>query len=531
MLLATLQGGCSWVVEREESITTGAICSPLVAPRCDNKTLVRCQSGQEQRTLCAIGCNSAVGACSSCGNGLVEPGETCDDGNGAAGDGCRATCQTERCGDGVVDTAEQCDDGNLADGDLCTAGCQIAPDRLVSTAPGSQSTAAVAAAPDGSFLAVWLQRVGNTTPLGFEVHAQRFSSTGGPLDIETTLDTGPANAFRYSPSVAANADNTFLVVWSHSDGSVATVRARRVASNGSLLDPTDRVVSTTTINTNPSPAVTVGADGAFVVAWEARPAPTANQDASVVGSGIYVRRMGPDGQFLDASDFLLSARAADMQGLPAIAAKPNNSVVALWSVASGAPAQRTYRVRGRHFGFASGASFGDSEEAVDVEAPSTFSLQPSIAATRGGVVFGVWEDRPTTDHNNHDIRGRLLSPAGHQGFLDAANVLVSTSDTRTQRNCFVATPPEGPFLTVWEDHSARNVSDAAQADNVVIRGRRFGLDGVALEASDFVVSTSAAGRQERPRVAAASDGTYFVVWETSGGDIRGRFLPPDFRQP
>ena len=30
-----------------------------------------------------------------CGNGLVEPGETCDDGNASAGDGCSATCQVE----------------------------------------------------------------------------------------------------------------------------------------------------------------------------------------------------------------------------------------------------------------------------------------------------------------------------------------------------------------------------------------------------------------------------------------------------
>jgi uncharacterized protein (TIGR03382 family) len=30
-----------------------------------------------------------------CGNGTVDPGETCDDGNTTAGDGCSATCQTE----------------------------------------------------------------------------------------------------------------------------------------------------------------------------------------------------------------------------------------------------------------------------------------------------------------------------------------------------------------------------------------------------------------------------------------------------
>jgi len=62
-----------------------------------------------------------------CGNGVVEPGEQCDDGNTASGDGCSATCQIENiptsCGNGVVDSGEQCDDGNNISGDGCSAAC------------------------------------------------------------------------------------------------------------------------------------------------------------------------------------------------------------------------------------------------------------------------------------------------------------------------------------------------------------------------------------------------------------------------
>ena len=54
-----------------------------------------------------------------CGNGGVETGEGCDDGNTAAGDGCSPACQVEPpvCGNGRVETGEQCDDGNTAPGD------------------------------------------------------------------------------------------------------------------------------------------------------------------------------------------------------------------------------------------------------------------------------------------------------------------------------------------------------------------------------------------------------------------------------
>ena len=59
----------------------------------------------------------------ACGNGIVTTGEACDDGNTTSGDGCRANCTQEICGDGIVDAGEDCDDGNTADGDCCSSSC------------------------------------------------------------------------------------------------------------------------------------------------------------------------------------------------------------------------------------------------------------------------------------------------------------------------------------------------------------------------------------------------------------------------
>ncbi|HWP67472.1 MAG TPA: DUF4215 domain-containing protein [Candidatus Limnocylindria bacterium] len=64
----------------------------------------------------------------SCGNGITETGETCDDGNTESCDGCSPTCQTERCGDGRLGcdehgVAEACDDGNTTACDGCAADC------------------------------------------------------------------------------------------------------------------------------------------------------------------------------------------------------------------------------------------------------------------------------------------------------------------------------------------------------------------------------------------------------------------------
>jgi cysteine-rich repeat protein len=63
-----------------------------------------------------------------CGNGVQEIGETCDDGNTTAGDGCSDTCQFEPdvCGNGVLEETsnnEECDDGNTNAGDGCDPNC------------------------------------------------------------------------------------------------------------------------------------------------------------------------------------------------------------------------------------------------------------------------------------------------------------------------------------------------------------------------------------------------------------------------
>ena len=82
------------------------------------------------------------GACwkISCGDGLIEPGEECDDGNSASNDGCSSSCQIEKgwscptpgaacvaakCGDGVVAGSETCDDGNTLSNDGCSSTCQV----------------------------------------------------------------------------------------------------------------------------------------------------------------------------------------------------------------------------------------------------------------------------------------------------------------------------------------------------------------------------------------------------------------------
>ena len=61
----------------------------------------------------------------SCGDGVVDPGEECDDGNDDESDGCRSTCRRPSCGDGIVDPGEECDEGRRDDSATCLSTCLV----------------------------------------------------------------------------------------------------------------------------------------------------------------------------------------------------------------------------------------------------------------------------------------------------------------------------------------------------------------------------------------------------------------------
>lgn len=98
-------------------------------------------------------CEGGVCHTGLCGNGHVDVGEACDDGNQVSGDGCRGDCgKIEVCGDGFLDQGEACDDGNLntADGcDMCVRTVWNA-----TTAVGTEHTATQSALADPHGLAI-----------------------------------------------------------------------------------------------------------------------------------------------------------------------------------------------------------------------------------------------------------------------------------------------------------------------------------------------------------------------------------------
>jgi cysteine-rich repeat protein len=119
---------------------SGDACVETPPPACGDGTVDAGEQCDDGNTTNGDGCSSTCQTepppppPPACGDGTVDAGEQCDDGNTANGDGCSSTCQTEpppppppACGDGTVDAGEQCDDGNTTNGDGCSATCQTEP--------------------------------------------------------------------------------------------------------------------------------------------------------------------------------------------------------------------------------------------------------------------------------------------------------------------------------------------------------------------------------------------------------------------
>lgn len=161
-----------------ESPTCDTDCTAAV---CGDGTLnasagEQCDDGN---TVAGDGCSASC-VLETCGNGIVDPGEECDDGAGNSdtlADACRTDCTNAACGDGVTDTvetcddagesptcdadctaavcgdgtlnasaAEQCDDGNAVGGDGCSAMCLVeagAPVISAVQAIATQTTATI----------------------------------------------------------------------------------------------------------------------------------------------------------------------------------------------------------------------------------------------------------------------------------------------------------------------------------------------------------------------------------------------------
>lgn len=171
-------------------------------------------------TFAGIAGECLGGVClgSQCGNGKLDDGEACDDGNVVSGDGCRADCaKAEVCGDSVLDEGEACDDGNANPVDGCDASCRPTAWMATATIGGTaNATAAGLHAPKGIALDpggnVYIADTLNHRVVRVDVSGV-LTTIAGTSQQGITADTGLATTVTlYSPEGVAvdGLGNTYI---------------------------------------------------------------------------------------------------------------------------------------------------------------------------------------------------------------------------------------------------------------------------------------------------------------------------------
>jgi cysteine-rich repeat protein len=193
----------------------------------------QCLVGGEDSARCDAPCS---GCEDTCGDGVLDRGEQCDDGNAVDGDGCESSCTLPACGNRIRDVGERCDDGNLANGDGCSAACTASTTTYVkasNTRTNDQFGTAVALSADGSTLAVGAPDEGSAATGVDGDQADRSASFAGAVYVFTRSGTtwqqqaylkasNTRAGLQFGMTLALSADGSTLAVGAQFEPSAAT---------------------------------------------------------------------------------------------------------------------------------------------------------------------------------------------------------------------------------------------------------------------------------------------------------------------
>jgi Ca2+-binding RTX toxin-like protein len=136
------------------------------------------------------------------------------------------------------------------------------PFAINTTTDGTQADAKVTQLSGGKFAVVWESAEAGA---GTEIRARIFNSDGTAVGASDILVHTTTLGSETSPAVTALIDGSFVVAWL--DTSASTIRAQVVGGDGTITAATQFAVNTSAIDASAAPVITTLTDGRFVVSW------------------------------------------------------------------------------------------------------------------------------------------------------------------------------------------------------------------------------------------------------------------------
>ncbi len=330
---------------------------------------------------------------------------------------------------------------------------------------------------------------------------------GAQLQVNTHT-TGAQQA----SAVSAQDDGGFVVVWESygsagDDGDATSIQARRYSSDGSPQGG-EFQVNTYTTSYQLSAAVAAVGDGRFVVVWDSYGSSGSDGDAT----SIQARRYSSDGS-PQGGGFQVNSYTTSSQFQPAVAAEPGGDFVVVWTSSGGPPGEDASGLSVRGQRFSSDGSPQGGEFQVNTYTTGD-QVAGGVAAEADGSFVVVWESQGSSgsDASGSSIQARRFSSSG---TAQGSDFQVNTYTTSHQIEPSVAADPIFGFVVSWESYESTGLPPTEYR----IRAQRFDSGGSPLGSEMLVTSLPAASSEHAPSVAAAADGTFAIVRDTSSGEI------------
>ncbi|WP_221409173.1 putative Ig domain-containing protein, partial [Reichenbachiella versicolor] len=328
---------------------------------------------------------------------------------------------------------------------------------VASGSVGYNLAPAVAMDSDGDFVITW--QMSNLSAMDDRgIQAQRYNSSGekqGSVFLVNTHTTGNQN----TPDIAMDADGDFVIVWSGDGGYVhggTDIMAQRFDASGNKVESEFRV-NFGTFKNSINPAISMDADGDFVVTW---------QDENVDGDdyGIEARLYNASGE-AQTDPFLVNTLVDNYQTDPATAMDADGNFVITWNSDHSAGFHDVYARR-----YNVSAVAQDTEEFLVNTFKGSGSIQdrvPSIAMSVNGDFVITWDGFGQGDDFSSDIYAQRYNASG---IAQGDELVINTERSNDQKSPTIAIDSNGDFVIAWS-------SEVTSYE--VINAQRFELPKVA----------------------------------------------------
>lgn len=323
----------------------------------------------------------------------------------------------------------------------------------------------------GNFVVVWQSPHAGVDGGDFDIFGQRYLANGSAIGNEFPVNSYTTGRHEI-PAIAVAPDGEFVVVWmsERPDTDDETgIRARRFEADATPIGD-DFPVNTFTTDHQRLPAVAIDDEGDFVVVWQGDDSGGSDTDPINPTKSIHGQLFANDGSLV-GGEFQVNTYTTDHQYAPSVAMDSDGDFVVVWDSQGSYGPDTNTSVQAQRYS-ADGTPLG-SEFQVNTY---IFGVQENakVAMTSGGAFVVVWQSTGSYGsdvggYSKHSVQMRRFSA---DGMAIGGDFQVNTYTTNQQWYPGVSAIASGEILVVWE--SPRD--DPARVDRFGIYGQRFDED-------------------------------------------------------